>query len=373
MVFKKHGAKVFFGVACFLLVLSLCFSAYSYARYVSHVDANGGTAGTATIDCDFTVNNNGNGVFINAPFMQKVTENTQPVRMNSWAESMITVNNQGPVSGLQYEYSFVFYLPKGFAECAMFQLVELKNPEGSRDDETALRLAEAKKASELYRMDPASLSLVTVTHTDAGVPIANDYRELIDAGMELGIDTVGSSAVLQENPVSALMTGTFATYYKDETQAEHFVTPIAITDSTDFQFYRITVNLSLTENPAEYVLRGGDAHSFLFRLVLREARDTSLFENTLWNPAVMWETSENADGSLTYIRPLEAKMPTVDEGYECRWATDGEGNYLFDETSGEPLLQIAEKATGAWQTVSVRSCVGFTSPSRVAIVFTQRS
>ena len=47
---RKHSAKIFFGVSCFLLALSLGFSAYSFAKYVSHVDLDSDGARQGT-DC----------------------------------------------------------------------------------------------------------------------------------------------------------------------------------------------------------------------------------------------------------------------------------------------------------------------------------
>ena len=59
MSLKKHGVKIFFGISCFLLALSLVFSAYSYARYVSSADFGASDVGTMSIDCEFTVNHGG--------------------------------------------------------------------------------------------------------------------------------------------------------------------------------------------------------------------------------------------------------------------------------------------------------------------------
>ena len=353
-----------------MLVLSLIFSSYSYARYVSRSDVESGGVGTAKIDCGFTVNGGGgNDSFINAPFMQKVTDNTQPVRMNSYSESVVTVSNYGKPSGLKYEFGFVFYLPKEFAEHAMFQLVELKTPESGREDDAAERLTDAKKASALLSLDPATLKLYNVVQTADGVKIENDYAELINSGGELGIDTDSPCAVLQDKIYSVSITDTFATYRTDDNGAEHFVAPVSVSVPAELQFYRITVNLSYTSDPYEYVLTGGASKSFLFRLVLREARDSAIFENTVWDPAFLWETSENDDGTVSFIRP--ERLPDVENEYACRWATDG-GGWEFD-ASGKPVLEIKENAAGEWYKVNARDCVGLTSPAKLAVVFTQRA
>lgn len=146
---RKHSAKIFFGVSCFLLALSLGFSAYSFAKYVSHVDLDSDGAVVAPIECGFTVDNNGLGSFINAPYMSQITENTQAVRMNSWAESIITLDNHGS-HGFSYEYGFAFYLQKDFAESAMFQLLELDSPPSARETQSGRKYS-VKKASALSR------------------------------------------------------------------------------------------------------------------------------------------------------------------------------------------------------------------------------
>ena len=58
VLIKKHGAKIFFGISCFLLAISLAFSAYSYARYVSSDGGQTG-AGTASVNCSVSINHGG--------------------------------------------------------------------------------------------------------------------------------------------------------------------------------------------------------------------------------------------------------------------------------------------------------------------------
>lgn len=60
-ILKANGLKLFLGVSCLLLVLSLIFSAYSYAKYVTNAGVDADSVGTASIDCAFSVSNGGVG------------------------------------------------------------------------------------------------------------------------------------------------------------------------------------------------------------------------------------------------------------------------------------------------------------------------
>lgn len=377
MLLRKHGVKIFFVIACFLTALSLILSAYSYARYVTSENTGMDGAGIAGVDCELTMQNGGGSSFVNAPFVQKISDNTQPVQMNSWAEAQVTVRNNGPKNGLKYEYSFVLYMPQGFAERAMFQFAELKDPNDARDEEDGgARLADAKKASEIYILDPSSLKLVQADKTNQGITIENDYRSLIADGGELKIETDAPCAVLLGETRTVSEKSTYSTY-RLENGSLHFVAPVSYTRQAEMRFYRITVNFSYTENTQEYVLSGGDAKSFLFRLVLKESLDSDKFSDSVFDPSVLWVTTEGEDGKLSYVRPLDGELglPQTDEKFECRWATqitDGTESYVFDN-EGKPVLQIKAKneSEESWQSITYGARVGLTSPTKITAVFTQ--
>ena len=379
MSLKKHGVKIFFGISCFLLALSLVFSAYSYARYVSSADFGASDVGTMSIDCEFTVNHGGgSSSFINAPFVQRVTENTPTVQMNSWAESYITLKNKGATDGLAYEYGFVLYLPQEFAERAMFQFVELKSASDSRDEEdAATRLAAAKKASEIYKLNltdtdatnPDLRKLEVVTQTDGNVAVENDYRELIGANgeNELGIDSDNYCAVLQKKIYTSTVKSTFSTYYTDAYGVDRFIAPVAVSTVKEMRFYRITVNLSYTPDPTEYVLGGGENKTFLFRLVLLEARDSEVFTGETFDYSALWETDES--GAYTVPKDGAGGLPITEDKFEIRWKQAADLSYVFD--NGNPVMEISEKNGNDWKTVVPRVCVGLTTPAKISVVFTQ--
>ncbi len=367
MVVKKHGAKIFFVIACFLFALSLAFSAYSYARFVTSAGVNSGGVDMLPIECEVTVNNGGGSPsFINAPFMQKISDNTKPVRMNSWAETTISLRNNGAPDKLKYECSIVLYFPEEFAASAMFQFLELGKPESGREEEP-VKLVDAVKASELYKITPALgesgvAELEKVVATSDGVVIENDYQSLIDENKLLKISP-DSGAELQNEIRSVPVSSTFATY-NNENGITGFVTPVSVRRNTRMRFYRITVNFAYDKDPNEYVISGGETKSFVLRLVLLESRTL----NAEWNVSELWKTETDASGETTYIEPI--KTPSVESDHECRWAVKDTGEYDFE--NGKPFLQIKKKTESAWKNVVVsETCIGLISPVKISGVFTQ--
>ncbi len=366
---RKYGAKMFFAIACLLFVASLAFSAFSLARYVTDSEHNNG-AGAAAIGCEFRVDNGGLGAFINAPYMQQVAGNTRPVRMNSWSESMLIVTNNGR-AGLVYEYSFVFYMPQGFAECAMFQLLELEE-NGATQESAPSRLHAAKKASKLYHIEsapegsaPAVRNIVEAQETADGVAVENEYQSLINEGNEIVLSA--STAVLSEEEQRGVAKRTFATYYPaaGTDTVDRFVCPVGMEQSIGFRYYRMTINISRTAK--EYRLKEGESQSFLLRLVLLNRLDSALVD-VAWNSADYWQTDESGNFTVPKAQPQAAG------DYLCRWATDDSGKPVLDG-GGKPQLEAAEKnADGtvtAYRTIKVGTCVGITSPCRMSAVFTQ--
>lgn len=351
----KKGSKILFIVACVIFALSLAFSGYSYATYVSGVDSSGNSSGVATIACTYSVDNGGQGSFVNAPYIFKITDTTQPVRLNHWAESVITVRNNGK-AGLNYEYSFVFYMPTGFAQAAMFQFAELTDGNYVYGDRNKI-----VKASKMYRIaeTPDGGSVMTVeetAETSGGIAIENEFQDIIDKGGLLGIDEVTSYAVEQEKQQTGTVRHTYATYSGVGSQ-ETFVGSVTFADEITYGQTRVTFNIKRSaEN--RYVLKNGDAHSFLFRLVLRDELNDGEF-SSVWNADNYWEKDEH--GNYT-----EAKQtPTATEDFKYRWIKG-------DTPTAVPRLQYANAVGGDnWETVTVKDCIGITSPCKINMVFTQ--
>ena len=357
---QKNGTKAFFCIACLLLAISFAFSAYSYAAYVSRADGNDTSSGVATIDCEVTVNNGGYGSFINAPIFQQVTDSTRPVQMNSWAETVIKLSNKGSY-GLRYEYGFVFYMPKSFADNAMFQFAELAGGEYvSGDSDSVLR------ASKMYSISADTAEYGSIVETDKtvdGITIQNDYKELIEAGDELVMDIAHSSAVIQDGAKKGNVKHTYATYTSIGGSATDnmFVCPVTFDDDLDMSFYRITFNVA--RDGERYVLDENESHYFLFRLVLRSSLDSGEF-STVWNVDDYW--NKDASGNYTTAK----QTPVVTDDFVCRWAESGGAPMLGSD--GKPQLQIAAAdAADVWQNVSVRNCIGVTSPCGIGMVFSQ--
>ncbi len=358
----KHGVALFFAVACFLLAVSLGFSVYSFARFVSAENPRDTQSGVAGIQCEYDVNNGTYDSFINAPFILQLPGTTRPVQMNPWAESVIRLRNGG-TAGLAYEYGFVFYMPQKFAEKIMFQMAELQD-----GDFTAESTDAVVRASDIFRLNDARTGIVKTETTSDGQTIPNDYADLIASGGFLRVDTEKSSVVLQEKAERTAFRRTYGTYetVSGDDESSRFVCPLTFTDTDDLMYYRITVNI--TREADRYILHDNDTHYFLFRLVLRDSLsdvDTEgegqpaddIFAAT-WNVDDYWK--RDADGN--YIQALQIPEPSGD--YECRWL-------LAEDKKVPPRLQLALRGTDVWQTVSVRNCVGIGSPCRIHIVFTQ--
>lgn len=357
--FKRHSGGIFFCVSCVLLLLSLMFSICSFASYVSGIDHGGDSSGVASIDCGFSVNKGKFDSFINAPFIQQVTDSTRPVRMNSWAESVISVDNKGK-SGLKYEYSFVFYLPENFAKSSMMQLVELKDGNYVSGD-----ISSASRASRIYRLDDATgTQLVETTATADGIEIENDFSSLVDGGEELRIDAARSSAILLDGLNFSTVKYTYATYagLDSSDNVNMFVCPVAFETAADMRYCRITVNIA-REDSGRYVLEEGKAHHYLFRLVLRDTLGGDDLSAD-WAADGYWEKD---DITGAYTSPLQT--PSIADEYECRWAMESGAPVLGKD--GNPMLEINENGSGNWKRVSIKDCVGVTSPCKINMVFTQ--
>lgn len=353
----RRGAKIFLALACFLLAVSLAFSAYSFAGYVSRVDSDGNQAGIATIECGFSVSGELEP-FIDSPYIiQQTGENTRPVRMNAWSESLITVDNHGKY-GLDYRYSFVFYMPKSFGDCAMFQMLELKAPVRLPDGgETPVRHADVVKASRIYRIAENGTDIAETTTTDTAdgaVEIENEYQDFIDGGNELMLG--GSFASLMSQKQTASLDRTYATYYADgSASTQIFVCPVTLNEKTELDYYRVTINLSSADS--SYILREGEVHSYMLRVVPRKALNKSDIGD--WSIDSYWEK----DDSGAYVKPLSQPV-AGSEAYVFRW----------DNSAAVPKLQVrgvTQTAESDWRDIEVKNCVGTTSPCRVAMVFSQ--
>ena len=352
-VFKKYGAKIFFGLSCLLLTAALAFSAVSFARFVSHVSSGGG-AGTATIDCKVNVVGDGTeNTFVNAPYLQSVSGNVVSVRMNNWAETTFSVENHGTF-GLKYEYSFVFYVPTEFADKAMFQLLE-KNEENA-----------VVKASDMYRVSGSELA---VTHsTSNGLEFENEYQTLISEGGKLEVD---STKVTDGGEREAKLRTTFVTTYPESMAGGlggKLVCPVSFMRDKTLTYKAITVNLTRTSTN-RYILENGDKHKFVLRTVLLDARDDIA-------------SSENRDFDMSVYGSLEP-ISTPDSGYHVKWSGEGADKHLVaaeieplteGESTTKEVVEIGEKSykvTGEYLEVTPSTCMGLGAPCRIAAVFTQ--
>ena len=369
---RKYGAKLFFGISCVLLIASLAFSAVSFARYVSKVE-HGGGAGTATIDCSVTAESSEN-TFVNAAYMQKVSSSgtTQPVRMNNWADSDFEYRNTGE-HGINYEYSFVFYMPKGFAENMMFQVLEL---DVKTVGETIVKTP--IKASNLYKMSSAAsgsavrgIEQVTQMSVDGTTePISNEYKTLIDKGglLDLDCDVTtasaagepkdGTSYVVESDPKTTSVKTTFSTI---DGVTNQIICPVSFMREDTLEYFRFVVNMTVTETKA-HVLTSAAPHHFRLRTVLLNARDPRDY-NITFDSATFGYTEDD----------IETKcVPIPEVGFDIRWKKSG-GKVVFE--NGKPVLEAAVKnangTVGDYVTVSIGSCMGLGSPCRVAAIFVQ--
>ena len=357
----KRGAKLFFALACLLLIMSLAFSAYSFANYVSRVDSDGNQSGVATVDCGVAVSGKLEP-FIDSPYIIKQPgDNTRPVQMNTWSETTITIDNHGN-HGLDYRYSFVFYMPKDFGESAMFQLLELEAPVRlPTEGETPANRQDVVKASRIYRIAENGTDVTETTATDAAdgaAEIKNEYQSYIDGGNELLLG--GSYATVMNKKQAASVTRTYATYYADTgVEAQIFVCPVNFDESIYMDYYRVTLNLSSPDS--SYILREGEVHSYVLRVVPRKA--LSKVDIGEWTVDTYWEKDESG----AYIKPISLPVPESD-AYVFRWSP------ATGPTATAPKLQVrgaAQTSESDWRDVTVKNCVGTTNPCRVAAVFTQ--
>lgn len=329
----KYGAKLFFGTACVLLIVALAFSGISFARYVSGANG-GGAAGAASIDCSVNVVG-GENTFVNAPYMQTVSGgNTQPVRMNNWADTKFSVENHGK-HGLKYEYSFVFYMPAGFAENMMFQILKCD----SNDVVT--------HASKLYSLTAELDAIEETTATEDGIVFENEYAELIALG---GLLDLEGGSVRESGSESALVKTTFATSWAESGNgyiAGQLVSPVSFTTEQQLGYYRITVNLARSSRG---VICDGDTHKFVLRTVLLASRNSSDYN-------LVWDINNYVTESGDRIQP------SFSGDFELRWTADGTG------------LEAAEHnedgSVGEFRKVNVGMCMGLGSPCKIAAVFTQ--
>lgn len=332
--FQKNIFRILLVITCLLVVCAVALTSYSFARYVNMLeeikDSN-----VAGISCSFKVDG-ADEAFINAPFLQRVSENAEAVQMNTYNESVITVKNASGPSSRDYRYSFIMYIPDRCAENMMFQFVEL--------DGNALS-SDAVKASELYQIDAASPNGIRDAQIDdiGGQQVPNDYRLLIDS--EGGKLDISMHAEKEDAARKSILYSTYTSYrtdYYGDTAVESLACSITSNREYEFNYYKLTVNLPVTD---EYILGKGSEKSFLFRCVPTAALASSEFEQNIW------------DASL-YGKDV---APTVPDGFLCRWTADGNG------------LQASQDNGLNWFDIKPKDCIGLSSPSRINVVFTQHS
>lgn len=352
---RKNLYRIVFAIVSVMLLISIVTSAVSLASYITGRTVNEDNVGVAPISCSFTVSNSQDGKFINAPFMQSIISGqTKPVQMNTVIESEINVVNSGSY-GNSYQYSFVFYMPKEFAESVMFQLVRVDNSRATRS---------ASAASEFYQIDTANGKLLKKAILADTDKIPNDYQSVIDDGKEL---ILNGYAVEEATPRTVTREYTYTTYYHDtytvaedegvaeQSEVKLLLCPIVAKEEQAVTYYRVTVTLPAG---SDYVLNeeAGSikiGHTYLFRCVPRAAMDRNVYSK-VWNAAADKEAG---------------KLPEVPEGYKCRWAS-----------GTDAVLEIAEIPTDGsaeiWRQIlptTEEDCIGLTNPTKINVVFTQVS
>lgn len=316
-----------------LVACAVILTSYSFARYVSIVDEIKG-ANVAGISCSFEVNGT-QTPFINAPFMQRVSENAEAVQMNTYSETVITVKNADGDASRDYRYSFIAYIPERFAENMMFQFVELGGSTAA---------SEKVKASKLYQINEASPNGVRYAQIDgiADGAIPNDYQSLIDSGS--GELVLSMHAEKETTLRKGLLLSTYTSYrtdYYGDNEVKSLACSITTCRECEFIYYKLTVNLPVT---AAYMLGKGASKSFLLRLVPSSALASSEYEKNAWDATLYKDKSV---------------APVAPDGYECRWNEAGDG--------------LQAKQDGDWFDIFPRECIGLSSPSRINVVFTQHS
>lgn len=377
MIRNKLVAKILLGVTCLLIIAVLAFSAYSFARYVSQVEG-GGNAGVAFVDCKVNVSGSGCS-FIDAPFIQQVGQNTQPIRMNSWSESTVSLSNEGK-HRLSYRYSFVFYVPQDFALSCMFQLLELKNNSRAPEDDTPSRLTDVERASRIYRLqnpdedagvtaEQTSFGIVEATHTarisDSVEPIAitNDYQSVIDANRELKfVDCVAQQSSARESSIKR----TYAAYksYEGNEDVRIYLSPVTFDEAETLAMYKITLNLQTEDLAndeyanADHVLDDGETHNYVLRLVPRKALGNGVAEKDENGKTVEWNASKYfKDDVCLSPNPLSGS-----ESYSYAWLNGTPKLVAYEKSDTDKINPID---------VIVGECVGMTVPVRVSAVFIQ--
>lgn len=412
---RKHGTKMLFAVMGVLLVLSATFMTYSFAKYLSATDTGLNGADVAAIECEFKVNtgsiNDFNGSFINATFMQQVSENAQAVQMNQFAQNMITLHNKGAQAKLTYEPSLAFYFTEEMVDNAMFQIVkyvktkptQTPGPEtpGAGDDtgdtgETQTQAegdgAETETdyvytpqyASAIYKFN-ADKSLEVVTSINIGtngsskeVPVVNDYayvyagenadKELIlnDRDGKTGLAVLSSYGTDISGKLNITFNAQHSVQLTPETSVMQTMCPITVQSDKKFNYFKLTVNTP-AGNP-DFKLDPGEYAYYGLRLVLLNSLDGGQFSAWQWN--------------TDYCKPDAAGAPTilpgVPTGYFARWYKNGDAYELqIAFVDGKNPTRPADDATDAagnslWETVTVAgNCIGVTYPCRANVIFTQ--
>ena len=335
---QKNVYKILLVITSLLVICAVVITSFSFARYVTlYGELNGGNV--AGISCSFVVDGK-KSTFVNAPFLQRVSENAEAVQMNAYSETVITVNNKNDETSRDYSYSFIMYILERFAENMMFQFVELSGDASSLAVES-----DAVKASELYQIHPDSPNCIrnAVIEGIGDKEVPNDYRQLIDG--EGGKLELSMHAEKEDEPRKGILLSTYTSYRTEvygDVEVESLMCSVTTRREQQFNYYKLTVNLPVTD---DYLLDKGASKSFLFRCVPSSALPSSEYETNVWNP-------ELYDKSI---------QPAVPDGFICRWNDAGSG------------LQASQDGGASWFDINPKDCVGLSSPSRINVVFTQQN
>lgn len=352
---KKHGYKLIFSTACVLLILSIAFTTYSFAKYLSLKTASGG-AKASPIECRYTIKGGSNS-FVNAPYMQIVSEGTDPVQMNQFSKTEIVLENYGKTLNLKYQYAFALYMPEDLLKNMMFQFVEMRAPQASSDtpetgDDNAQAqddapagstLTEPARASKIYKAyarDGGGYETGIAT-LDGVDKIPDDYESLSSGETEL----VLSSHIESFGTVKTEQKSVYNSFYI-KNGVEYIMCPVEVSSEKSTLYYKLTVNLPATDN---YVLKEQDGHNeakYILRLSLNTAVDNQVFTGNAW------VASDHYDEIPTVPKPT----------FDCQW----------DKSGAEPVLQIKNTLTdNTWYDVTIKNCIGYSLPVRLNMVFTQ--
>ncbi len=334
---RKTCFNILLCCACALVIVAVVLASFSFAGYVTSTKTGDKNADVIGINCNFRVDGAGGSgsTFINAPFLQSVSDNAQAVQMNTYNECVITVYNSS--HSLNYNYSFVMYIPKRFATRMMFQYVELS---------AASSRATALTASRLYQIqgDESALTVgeaVIYGNDHQQIDIPNDYQNLISSGKELSL--IMNAEVYGK--ADGIANRSFTTY-RTVDGVEKLLCPVSLKCSETLDYYKLTVSLPNTEN---YVLGRGKEKSFLFRCVPTAILDSAEFTSNTWA-----DTVENI---------LEGEYPAVPDEYAF------EINRASWDASR--TLEVRKTDEESWTRVTPKNCIGISSPSRINVVFSQ--